>query len=310
MMMHASQSAFSREQARQIVDEHLRRGERDPALIACNAANLLFGSRRCAVFPPPMGAPLPVRLGWDDLIAYIDERFSEGDLVPGDPQPRGPGVSWGLVSAAAGSLDLERYPWEAPVLHDGGMAVPGTCWVARRGDSDATLVREYVYCSLALAGADVGLAHDDSKVGRRLRREARDVILAASFNDQRVTSSSATLAGGRDPGQNGEGDQGIMHVLGKSGRGLVWKDRHYDDLARLARGLPAKRGVDLRGEPVGSGRCPMMLYLPAVNLAALRSQVPTMTTEGIVRANGKSTLEAPAEVDRIGVDRSGVEVPT
>lgn len=288
-----------------LVDAQLAQGVRDPALVACNVAHELVRSRSCQVFPPPPGAPLSARLCWDGIVAHVDGEFTRREIVSGDAQA-GSGCFWSLVSTAGGSTDLLRYPWDMPCMHEHGLATPGTMWVAGRSDNDATLVRDYLYCALAMAGQSTELATDDSKVGRRLRREARELILAAPFNDARVTSTSATLAGGRDPGTFGPQDAGVLHVLGTRGRGLVWANRHYDDLRRLALGVPAKRGIDLQGRVIGSGRGPMVLYLPAMNLHALRGPTPVVTCDGIAWPDGRSTLHPPRQVDMIGVDTSGV----
>ena len=300
-------SAFREPDVARVVNAQIERGERDPALIACNTADVLFRTRRCAIFPPPPEAPVATRAAWDQLVGYVDDVFRRRGIQPGDPQRPGTGVDWSLISTSPGSLDLERYPWEAGVLHDGGRPAPGTFWAAQSGDGDGALVRAYLYCALAMAGADVTLAHDDSKVGRRLRRDARETILSCDFNDQRVTSASAELAGGRDPGSRGANDQGVTYVLGSRGRGLVWAHRHYDDLSRMAAGLAAKRGVDLGGNAVGSGRSSMLLYMPAVNLIALRSAQPVFTTEGLRWPDGGSTSCPPPAVARLGIDTSGVE---
>ncbi len=111
----------------------------------------------------------------------------------------------------------------------------------------------------------------------------------------------------RDPGERGANDPGVTYMLGSQGRGLVWAPSHYDDLARLAAGLPAKRGVDLRGAPLGSGGSAMVLYLPALNLVALRGAAPVVTTEGMSWSDtGKETTHPPTLVDALGVDTSGV----
>jgi hypothetical protein len=292
-----------------VVGSYIDQGERDPALIACNTAHRLFRTRNCSVFPPSPGAPLAVRAAWDQLVGYVDHQFRDRGLSPGDASVPLGGVQWASISTAAGSVDLELYPWHQPSVHEAGMATPSTLWTAGPGDNDRSLVRDYLFSALAMAGVDTAPAMEDSKLGRRLRREARETILASPFNDARVTSHSAALAGGRDPGAHGPNDPGVTYMLGSQGRGLVWANHHYDDLARLAAGLPAKRGVDLQGAPIGSGRCPMTLYLPAVNLAALRGAAPVFTTDGLAWVdNGKDTTHPPSMVDALGVDASGVGV--
>jgi len=291
-----------------MVAGYLEAGERDPALIACNTAFRLLRSRRCQIFPPPPAAPAPVHAAWDRLLSHVDRAFNERGLVPGDESPARSGIEWCVISTGSGSVDLERYPWHQPCVHEKGTPTPGTFWVAKDGDSDSSLVRDYLFSALAMAGMDPSPAFDDSKLGRKLRRETRELLLAVQWNDARVTSRSATLAGGRDPGTHGPADNGVTYVLGQRGRGFVWAPRHYDDLARLSAGMPAKRGVDLDGEAIGSGRSPMVLYLPAVNLQALRQMVPVLTTEGLSWSdNGENTLRPPSAVDELGIDTSGVE---
>lgn len=289
-----------------MVASYIDDGCRDPALVAGNVAHRLLRSRQCQVFPPPHGAPLAVRRAWDGLLAHVDGEFRRRQLVAGDAEKCTSCVVWSTVSTREGSADLDHYPWDQAVLHELGIATPGTIWLAGPDDTDATLVRDYLFSALAMAGEDTALAVDDSKVGRRLRREARELILDVPWNDARVTSTSATLAGGRDPGTLGPGDAGVVHVLGRHGRGLVWARRHYDDLHRLACGEPPKRGVDLQGNVIGSGRSPMVVYLPACNLLALRGPSPTVTCEGLVRANGSSTLHPPMVIEQLGVDTSGI----
>ncbi len=302
-------TAFREADVARIVKAYIASGERDPAMIASNTAHRLFASRRCAVFPPAPGAPLSVRTAWDQLVGYVDHAFREGGIAVGDVQAADNGVNWGVVSTAEGSIDLERYPWQDAVVHDSGSPTPGTFWTARPFEDDGSLVRDFVFSGLAMAGADTRLAFDDSKVGRRLRREARELILASPFNDLRVTSQAPSLAGGRAPGTRGPNDQGVTYMMGRNGRGLVWAKRHYDDLIRLANGRPAKRGIDLGGNVVGSGRSCLLLYLPALNLLALRGPMPALTTEGVAwKQNGKNAIHPPPPVDELGVDTSGVEV--
>lgn len=303
----AQPEVFRESEVDEVVEAYLAAGERDPALIASNTASRLFSNRRCRVFPPPPGAPLPMRAAWDRLLAHVDDAFARHGFVAGDERAHGGSVPWRVISTAATSPDLECYPWNEAALHEGGRATPGTFWMAGPHDTDASLVRDYLFACLAMAGVETTPAMDDSKLGRRLRRDARELIVTTEFNDARVTSRSATLAGGRDPGTHGAGDVGVTYVLGSHGRGLVWAPRHYDDLARLAAGLTPKRGVDLAGEPLGSGRSRMLLYLVAINLQALRGGDPVLTTEGLAWRGGGVTSRPPPAVDCLGIDTSGVE---
>jgi len=292
------------------VASYLDGGTTDPALVAVNTATDLFGSHPSegsVIFPPSADSRPEVRCVFGRVLAQVDRALrARGQDADDLPNPS-TGVRWRTISAAPGSRDLAAYPWEGAVLREEGIATPGTFVVGREGQDPSAFFKDATASALHLAGVDAQLAYDNnSKIGKRLRREMRDLIVTAPFNDQRVTSSSATLAGGRNPGTNGAKDPGKTHVLGPHGRGLVWGARHYDDMARLAAGMPAKRGVDMQGDVIGSGRSQILVYVPAVNLRALRGASPTITTDGMEWSTGKNTIYAPPPVERLGVDTSGV----
>jgi hypothetical protein len=289
---------------------YLDEGTTDPALVAVNTATDLFGahpSEGSVVFPPSVDSLPEVRCVFDRVLAQVDRALRSRGLDADDLPNPSPGVRWRTVSAAPGSRDLASYPWNDAVIREEGVPTPSTFVLVRPDQDPSAFFKDATASALYLAGLDAQLAYDNnSKIGKRLRREMRDLIVTAPFNDRRITSASATLAGGRNPGTNGPNDPGRTHVLGPQGRGLVWSARHYDDMARLAAGLPAKRGIDLTGAVVGSGRSEMLVYVPAVSLAALRALTPAITTEGMQWPNGKNTIHVPPVVDRLGVDTSGV----
>ena len=295
------------------VGVYLDQGQVDPALVAINTATDLFGIHPAdgkIVFPPSEASRPEVRCVFDRVLAQVDRALRARGLDADDlPNPT-PGVRWRTVSAAPGSADLAAYPWGGAVLREEGLPTPGTFVVADTTSDPSTFYKDATASALYLAGMDPHLAYDNnSKIGKRLRREMRDLILTAPFNDERLTSYSATLAGGRDAGTNGPSDPGLSHVMGPHGRGIVWGQVHYEDAARLAAGLPAKRGVSADGSVIGSGRSGPLVYVPAVNLSAIRGATPQITTEGMTHADTeKNTIYAPAVIDALGIDTSGAEV--
>lgn len=292
---------------------YLDRGQVDPALVAINTATDLFGAHPRdgqVVFPPSEASRPEVRCVFDRVLAQVDRALRSKGLDADDlPNPT-PGVRWRTVSAAPGSADLSTYPWNGAVLREEGLPTPGTFVVANPAADPSTFYKDATASALYLAGMDAHLAYDNnSKMGKRLRREMRDLILVAPFNDERLTSTSATLAGGRDPGTHGPNDPGLTHVLGPHGRGLVWANVHYDDAARLAAGLPAKRGVASDGTVIGSGRSGPLVYVPAVNLSELRGATPRITTEGSNWPDsGRDTIHVPGVIEHLGIDTSGAQV--
>ena len=304
---------FDRGQVQQEVEGHLQSGERDPSVIATNIATDLFGQHPdgfAVVFPPAPDARVEVKCVFDRILAAVDEAFERRGLEPGDVGEVGDAVVWRTVQTEPGSPDLADYPWNDAVVSASGVPAPGTFYQVVLPDSDNEVIKKGLASALAMAGLDPDLAFDpSSKVARRLRREMRELLLCSPFNDGRLTSTSATFAGGRDPGANGPQDQGVTYMMGPHGRGLVWLPRHHDDMARLALGLPAKRAISAEGRPLGSGRSQMLIWWPAINLDALRGSEPVVTTEGMFWPDsGKNTLHPPTVVDRLGVARSGVEL--
>lgn len=302
-----AQHGLDRSVVRTQVEAYFDAGLRDPSLVAVNTATVLFGEAggRRRAFPPWPGAAADVRCAFDLVVAVVDDALRNRGLSPDDPAPV-QGIQWRLVATQTGSPDLHDYPWASPTLHVDGAPAPSTVCRVPEGISDVEFLRAFVANALRMADLDPQIAlQADSKISRRLRKEARDLLLASTFNDARVTSNDATLAGGRTPGALGPSDAGVTHVLGPRGRGLVWSSLHYDDVDRMSRGLAPKRGITTRGVCCGSGRSPMTLWAPAVNLFALRGASPELTVDGMTWPDGTSTLEPPPAVVALGIDTSG-----
>ena len=288
----------------------IEQGLRDPSLIAVNVATELFGEHPehfVVVFPPAPWARAEVKCVFDHVLRAVDEAFVERELDPNDVVTRP--VEWKAVRGGR-SPDLRDYPWNDAVIDIDGVPTPGTFHLCSDTDTDHEVFQRLLQRALEMAGMDTAMATDPtSKVARRLRAELRAETLRSPWNDKRLTSSSATLAGGRDPKTNGAEDAGIVHVIGPYGRGLVWAARHQDDMDRLQRGLPAKRGVDLDGRKIGSGASQMLIWFPAINLERLRGSAPVATTQGMGWSDtGKNTIHPPTVIDQLGVEMSGVQL--
>lgn len=307
--------SYDPQQVRRQIDDYLDVGGRDPTLIATNTATKLFGQHPDGsrhTFPPAPEAPTEVFCVWNRVVEETDEAFRDRGLDPDEEEEKPQGVVWRSVSVASGSPDLPQYPWNDAVFEEANYPTPGTFYRVEYGDYGAKFLREAVGSALAMAGVDPSPAFADTKLGKRLRKEMRNLILCAPFNDARLTSTNANFAGGNDPDMSG-GDADkpkIDYMMGPSGRGLVWLPRHSDDTARLAQGLPARRNVALDGRKLGSGASHMLIWIPAVNLDKLRGTYPVITTAGMEWADsGKSTLHPPTPVDRLGVDLNGISLP-
>jgi len=306
---------YDQSAVRQQIEDYLDVGSRDPTLIAANTATKLFadhpdGSRH--TFPPAPSAPEEVFCVWNRVVAETDQAFRDRGLDPDEEEDKPQGVVWRTVNVGSGSPDLAGYPWNDAVFEEENYPTPGTFYRVEFGDYGAKLWRELVGSALAMAGVDPSPAFSDSKLGKRLRKEMRQLVLCSPFNDGRVTSTNANFAGGNDPNMSGgEANKPLInYMMGPNGRGLVWLPRHKDDAARLAQGLPAMRNVSLDGKKLGSGASQMLLWLPAVNLDKLRGTYPVVTTAGMEwPGTGKNTIHPPTPVDALGVDTNGVTLP-
>lgn len=298
---------FDAMQVREIIGEQIDKGQRDPYLAASNTAVAMFGAHPdggWVSFPPTAESRPEVKCVWERINELVDEVFTARGVEPALPADE----AWSLVDVTGS--DLGEYPWNRAVFDVRRRPAPGTFFLTKFGDTDPTVFRDALKAALEMAGVPSAVASDpSSRVARRLRKEFRDIVLCSPFNDGRVTSESVYLAGGRAPGTKGPNDAGVTHMMGPNGRGLVWSARHHDDVARISLALQPERGIDLQGEPLGTAKSWMLLYIPAVNLAALRGETPVVTVDGMEWPDGRSTLDAPTPVSALGLDLAGVELP-
>jgi len=331
-LCNPSPYTYDRSQVVQRADFYLDQGRRDPSSIAVDVSTDLFSPHPTgpAVNYPPIqnpqaGLPLQgVQCVFDRVTADVLARMQERGITPGaddDTQP----VSFetGEVSV----LGIENYPWEKPLIANNNYPTPGMFFIvgqptkAPSGDwninTESELVRAVLSSAMAMAGNFrpewVKPEPPDDENGRRLRRQTAQVIRCSPYNDERYGQTNANYAGGCDASKPGASAKcknnqvpTTTYMMQPSGRGLNWLPRHADDIGRLAQGLSAKRTTTLEGEPMGKGNSHMQLYIPAVNLERLSSNVPdealTFTTKGLQWSDGNSTLVPPPMITRKSID--------
>ena len=299
----------------QFVEQHMRQPFRDPMIVACNAASdvcMALFNVRVAVMPPHQDAPSFLQDLWEKTLIVTDEAFARRGRDPTLGAAARDRVLFRLVSTVPDSMDLNDYPWSEPSIDIDGVPAPSTFYKPTSRISDAELLRQCVLRALEMAGADYELGLGDNKIGKRLRREMRSLILASWWNRLRVTSRNANFAGGNDPDRTGGDPRAPKadHMMDADGFGLVLAPVHKDDLTRLAHGLPASRNVDLEGNKIGAGNEFPCLWIPAIDLQRLYGPNPTVTTEGLVwREGGRNRARPPLAVDKLGIDMNGVEFP-
>lgn len=287
---------YDRKLIRAQIDSYLNEGSRSPSLIALNTAAKFY---RHWDFPPAVNAPPFVWCVYNKIQRDVALVFAERGLVFDEDRPV-PAV-WKTVSVAPGSPDLARYPWDEAVLEEHGFPTPSTFTLVNPGDTDYSYIRNLTGRILAMAGVDTAPAFDNSKLGRRLRSEVRNLLICA--NDRLYTSTSCALAGGKGPTAD---DPGTCYMMGPNKRGLVWLPWHADNLGRIGRGQKQKRNVSQSGSTLGSGSSHMLLWNPAVNLELVRGANPEITTRGVSWKDGRNTIDYPSPVWKLGVDLSGV----
>lgn len=203
------------------------------------------------------------------------------------------------------------YPWEAAALHPANFPTPSLFW---DGDEDTQwlenphfdeVVRAALGSALLMAGVDPGLATSRTSHSRRLRQQMRGLMITAPLNDQVYGCTNANYCGGTDPSKPGSEDRTHedLHVMGPDGRGLNFLPRHAPNRDRIARGLSVARAINEDGESLLSnakGRRPL-LWVPAINIEALRGTRPVATVEGMKWSDGTSTLEVPPRVRALGI---------
>lgn len=225
----------------------------------------------------------------------------------GIPRRLGPrrGVPWLRIDPA-----MAGYPWEAAGLHPANFPTPGLFWDADEptqwleAPHFDEVVRAALGSALLMADGDPELSMSRTSQARRLRQQLRHLIIEAPHNDVLYGCTNANYCGGADPqlpGADGKGRQDL-HVLGPSGRGINWLARHAHDRERIAQGLAPARATNRDGDPLLEdvhGARPL-IWIPALNLAALADKNPRVTTQDMQWSDGSSTLEVPPPVRALG----------
>lgn len=226
----------------------------------------------------------------------------------GVPRRRRPrvGVPWVRVDPAE-----PGYPWEGAALHPANFPTPGLFW---DGDEDTQwlknphfdeVVRAALGSALIMAGIDPELSMLRTSQARRLRQQMRRLVITAPFNDVVYGCTNANYCGGSDPSLPGAEDRTHqdLHVLGPEGRGINWLARHVHNRERIAEGLPVARATTQDGEALltdARGARPL-LWIPAIDIDALRRARPVATVEGMRWSDKSSTLEVPPRVRALGI---------
>lgn len=268
--------------------------------------------------------------------AYALERRSKNPYA-NLPKPPGEEPPSGWVFHRAND---PGYPFDAAVLHPLNVPTPGM-WVDigdASGEWDPSkgfdsLVRVLLGSSLAMAANDPKIAMAEGKdpnaqIGRALRKAVRDsLIVPGGINDLLYGQTNANLAGGVDPGKpcvhgssNAPCEDGIRdpnstavtYMMNASGRGLNWLPRHADNLARIPQKQPLLRTTSIDGRRlanVADGHH-MLVWLPAYDLALLSPNNPAPSIGYTTWPDGSSTSEPPPSVRSVGIDLSGVVIPT
>lgn len=290
-------------QVRRMVADLIGQGERDRALVATETAARLFGTYpsggMAVTFPPGPGAPPGVECIWVLTVDLVHRIFDDRDLRAYEDDT----FEWVLHDA----MD-DDYPWEEPSLHPENMPAPGMFFDAGSPtrldggnlDSDHDLdkvVRRSLATALSMANMDPRLATGTSSTSKRLRRQMRQLILGSQHNDD--------CYGQIDPSKGAAG-----HERNEKGRGLNWMPVHADNLGLMSQGLAPERTTTLEGEQLlqaRGARSHMLLWIPAVDLAALADQVPSVVP--YQWPDGSSTKEPPPVVQSLGIEMNGVVLP-
>jgi len=269
-------------------------------------------------------------------LAYVHERRRKNPYanLPKPPSEEPP-IGWVFHRA-----DDPGYPFDAAVLHPLNVPTPGM-WIDigdAAGEWDPSkgfdsLVRVLLGSALAMAGNDPKIATAEGKdpnaqIGRALRKAVRDsLIVPGETNDLLYGQTNANLAGGVDPGkpcvhgssnapcQDGIRDPNsaaVTYMMNAAGRGLNWLPRHADNLARIPKRQPLMRTTTLDGRrlPNVADGHHMLLWLPAYALELLAPSQATPSIGYTTWPDGSSTRLPPPSVRSLGIDLSGVEIPT
>lgn len=318
------------DRVRAAIHQHIDEGSTDPAFVASEVASELYGTHPdgVAVTFPPGPEPLPgVECVWLRVVTLVDDIFNERNVTTGDDviDVTDP------VSFVTRRSNDPGYPWTEPTLHHANWPTPGmfldlnltpskdgTSWDPKNGFD--SMIRAALGSALVMAGNDPGLATSTGTLGKRLRREYRQLITQpGSWNDRIYGQTNANFAGGCQPGLPGfnadrcGGPNNVVdYMMNDQGRGLNWLPRHANNLERMARGEPAKRTTTLDGQklsPPNRGNRQMLVWITAVDLDALSPDAEILHVSPLRWPDGSSTVNPPPVIQALGIDMSGVQLP-
>lgn len=211
--------------------------------------------------------------------------------------------------------DAPGYPWTHACVHPQNLPVPGTLW--SWGESFFEdghvphfdeLVRAYLAMGLAMAGRDGDEAGYHSSMARRLRQQARAILLGSAWNVTLFAVTNANLCGGSDPQRPGWGGRRVdLHVLDQSHRlGICCLPVHDDVALAIKERRAPRRTIDMDGNPMHRARSMPLLYLPALRLSALASGRVEVCEDW---TDGSSAMLPPPAVQALGLEAQSFEAP-
>jgi hypothetical protein len=256
-------------QAREIMNDVLQRtGEQDRSFLASETA-----ARMCEgqTFPPKPGCP-GAKYVWDRVTLIAN-------TLPIVGLPSMGGFEWVLHDP-----DDADYPWEEPSLHADNEPIPGM--FVTSGTDLEVLVRRALHHALVMAKLDPALATGTSSTSKRLRREMRQLIVGSRWNDALYSQAESSYASN------------------KHGRRLNLEPVHANNLILMADDEQPKRNISLEGVPLSYESSGPLLWIPAIDLAALWESIPSVQPYRWL--DGTSTQEPPPIVQSIGLDLNGV----
>jgi hypothetical protein len=284
------------------IEQSIHSGMRDPSLVASEVAAELFGehpSGSVIAFPPGPDDPKEVQCVWALVVDLVDVIFKK--------QRPGGGVVPEQAVWEVRDRNDPGYPWTQPSLEIENNPTPGM-FVDLNNDDGAwspssgydSLVREVLATALIMAGKNPSLATGASSTSKRLRRELRELFHCSEWLDKLFGQTDVDKVYGPE-----EEPQDWM--LNDKGRGLNWQSFHADNLQLIAQNQAPQRQTSLEGEALGPGTSAMLLWVPAIDIEALKEPVPRI--RALKWADGTSTTEPPPVVQQLGVDMGGIELP-
>lgn len=205
----------------------------------------------------------------------------------------------------------DGYPWTCLALNPINFPTPGMFWDWNGPfwtdgvPSIDDVVRGYLGSALIMAGEDPELASSRSSRARRLRQQARALVLSSPWNLALYGCQNANYCGGCDPEMPSASERPCnsdLHVIGDQGYGIHAFPYHDDVRRAIELGRPPTRMIDMMGQrlPGIVGRRMPLLYLPPVDLEALRGSAPEARCTHRWE-DGSSCLLPPPPVQRLGV---------